>query len=32
MDDMQTAKNLGITAMVFIFITLALVVIANLVG
>ena len=32
MDDMQTAKNLGITAMVFILITLALVVIANLVG
>ena len=32
MDDQQTIKNLGITAMVFIFITAALIVIANVVG
>lgn len=31
-DDRHTAKNLGITAMVFLFITLALVIIANVVG
>jgi len=32
MDDMETTKNLGITAMVLVVIALALVVIANMVG
>jgi len=32
MDDHETAKNLGITAMVFVFITIALVIVANIVG
>lgn len=32
MDDLQTAKHLGINAMVFVFLTVALVVIANLIG
>jgi len=32
MDDLETAKNLAITASVFVFITIALVVVANLVG
>jgi len=32
MDDLETAKNLGITAAVFVFITFVLVVVANLAG
>jgi hypothetical protein len=32
MDDQQTVKNLAITASVFVLITIALVIIANVVG
>jgi len=32
MDDQQTIKNLGVTAMVFVFIALVLVLVANIVG
>lgn len=32
MDDLETAKNLGITAAVFVFIAIALVFVANVVG
>ena len=32
MNDHETMKNLGITAMVFVFITVALVIVANIVG
>lgn len=32
MDDQQTVKNLGITAFVFVVITLGLVIVANTVG
>jgi len=32
MDDLETVKNLGITAMVFVLITVVLVAVSNLVG